>query len=356
MTISHAPNLGTALYYPYIYIQSLNWLKASLLYWDRIVRVVPESMHLQDDDSIKAVIDSGLLRPVYPEKYKDRAGNAFLDKLLPLVDNCASSGKTAILKEIVRGRSAHQSAQFSQLHVDKLSQTVQDKLQDLGLLKRSKEWQITVSHLAELYMTCLASEISEQEEIHALTDSPGYASCGEYISNGKLVESNNLDPLTISLTLNIGLPNLKSMNEIPIGKVIEFHQTYSDERQHFRSAIEELRQELAGFGSLTPAEISGYFESKRRSIESALTGYRLASTEILGVSLPTAAKWGIRVGILCAIEAATADPGLIAPVASVAVAESVNAFFEKRWFRPKDVQSTKIARYLLPFKQNFRTK
>ena len=39
---------GSALYYPYIHIRSLDHIKASLIYWDRVRRIVPDMLRHGD--------------------------------------------------------------------------------------------------------------------------------------------------------------------------------------------------------------------------------------------------------------------------------------------------------------------
>jgi hypothetical protein len=35
---------GSALYYPYIHVRSLDHVKSALFYWDRVRRIVPDMM------------------------------------------------------------------------------------------------------------------------------------------------------------------------------------------------------------------------------------------------------------------------------------------------------------------------
>jgi hypothetical protein len=39
-----ALSIGTALYYPYIHLRDVNDIKSALLYWDRVRRIVPDSV------------------------------------------------------------------------------------------------------------------------------------------------------------------------------------------------------------------------------------------------------------------------------------------------------------------------
>src|SRR5215469_17691674 len=68
---------GSALYYPYIHVHSLDHLKAALVYWDRVRRIVPDMMRysqdrqyaVDDSDDARLLADHGLLvctDPVLP--------------------------------------------------------------------------------------------------------------------------------------------------------------------------------------------------------------------------------------------------------------------------------------------------
>ena len=86
---------GSALYYPYIHIRSLDHVKASLIYWDRVRRIVPKMVREgQDgkyafDDSYDArlLADRGLLVCTDPVPYENHAADKFFEHISPQAAN-----------------------------------------------------------------------------------------------------------------------------------------------------------------------------------------------------------------------------------------------------------------------------
>jgi len=52
------------LYYPTLEFQSETWVKASLLFWDKIYRIVPTSYNTRDSDEIKIAISNGFIEDI----------------------------------------------------------------------------------------------------------------------------------------------------------------------------------------------------------------------------------------------------------------------------------------------------
>lgn len=55
--------MAAGLYYPYIHIRSPEWLKGSLLFFDRIHRMLPDSFTPYDSELIRPFVDFSLLLP-----------------------------------------------------------------------------------------------------------------------------------------------------------------------------------------------------------------------------------------------------------------------------------------------------
>src|SRR5438445_13685682 len=50
-----SPKIG--LYYPYIHFRNEEWLRTSLLYWDRMARIVPRGYPPHDSPTVKRLMD-----------------------------------------------------------------------------------------------------------------------------------------------------------------------------------------------------------------------------------------------------------------------------------------------------------
>jgi hypothetical protein len=54
-------NSDSILYFPSIEIRDPNWLRAALMVWGKVYRIVPEHYRPDDSDEVKKVGDAGLL-------------------------------------------------------------------------------------------------------------------------------------------------------------------------------------------------------------------------------------------------------------------------------------------------------
>src|SRR5262249_21804106 len=174
-------NYGKALYYPYIHVRDENWLKAALLYWDGLRRIIPPSLGVLDDSvEVQKVVDAGLLERAGPLPYCDGAGKRFRNALLPLL------GDRRRMKHLRRGSTVEDLRRPNvELHIDKLSHQLHQQLESEGLTKQSGEWLTMERSLGDYYMLCLAAEMSQEMRSPLLTDKADYQLCGEYFSFGQ---------------------------------------------------------------------------------------------------------------------------------------------------------------------------
>src|SRR5258708_3266009 len=74
-----------AIYYPHIQFESLGWLKAALLYWEGILRIVPDGFEPFDPPEVHELATAGLVSSISPSRYLEsvrRLFSARLDELL----------------------------------------------------------------------------------------------------------------------------------------------------------------------------------------------------------------------------------------------------------------------------------
>lgn len=354
-----SPSDGKALYYPYIHIQNINWLKASLFYWDEISRIIPPGYLPKDNSEVKKVIDAGILFPAYPqEHHKDIAKALFMGELLPLVKRYEDVKKP--LGTGLNSRNKGKYVPANLIDLRKFHHDVSQKLLDLGLAKYSEEREGFLAvdqHLGGFYMTCLASAISEQR-MNVYSDSPGYTVTGEFLENGRLDVATSLDPVSVSLSLNVGLPSLKDLNEIEIDEIIAFHKEYSEERLSFRSAIEDIRGKLIGLTNVPSADLSFYLIEEKNKVQKSIQIYQLRAAKIFGIPISGFAKISLKILLLTGLESVfngieSAEFGQL--FGYVLGSEAISLTIEKQWFHSKS-NSSQIARYMLPVKKHFRPK
>ena len=125
---------GTALYYPYIHPRSPDHLKAALIYWDRVRRIVPESIThgtevAGDDEDVRLLVDRGLLIATPPEPYKERAAEKFFRHIEPNAKRFRISVEAG--RELARRNVG--------IHVEKLGNSVITRLHERGVAHRVGE-------------------------------------------------------------------------------------------------------------------------------------------------------------------------------------------------------------------------
>ena len=80
------------LYYPHIEFQNEAWVKASLLLWNHVYRIVPNNYTPNDSDEIKALVDEDFVRNItLEEKDKNDTFDEFL-RLCDKIEQCMPAG------------------------------------------------------------------------------------------------------------------------------------------------------------------------------------------------------------------------------------------------------------------------
>ena len=167
---------GSALYYPYIHIRSLDHVKAALIYWDRVRRIVPNMMRGgQDrkyafDDSYDAQLlaDRGLLVCTDPVPYENRAADKFFEHIAPQAANFRIDLDAG--RELARSKRG--------IHIEKIGWEFLGRLQQLGLAHKFGDWVSMHDEVGAFYMFCLASEMGQKMNAALMGDSSEDAALG----------------------------------------------------------------------------------------------------------------------------------------------------------------------------------
>src|SRR5580704_6582677 len=70
-----------ALYYPRAQFASIGWVKAALLYWESLLRVVPDGLDTHDPPEVHDLVAAGLIEDISPTPYRDATKTAFAPRL-----------------------------------------------------------------------------------------------------------------------------------------------------------------------------------------------------------------------------------------------------------------------------------
>ena len=255
-----------ALYYPWIDIKDEGWLKNTVLYWDHIHTIVPESFdNPYSTNAALTLVDEGFLSPLSVTsdmiEIEDLTG-----EVLKYLES-SEGAEVLYSDEIKRYSDIHveklprQIQNLSTIHPDKLPYKIREMLRD-GLSQRRNEWLTVDNRFASFYMTLLANRLSYEVGAGLLTDTPG---------NSRLMSSARLDAklqtpssrchqdrfsdarqysrmpsvLAQGMLADLILETIRVDPETPINEIIKFKRRYPDELGKFRTKVAELTAEIS---------------------------------------------------------------------------------------------------------------
>jgi hypothetical protein len=168
---------GSALYYPYIHVRSLDHVKAALLYWDRVRRIVPDMMRdaqnrncaFDDSPDARLLAERGLLVCTDPVPYENQAADTFFEHISPQAANFRIDLDAG--RELARNKRG--------IHIEKIGMEFLWRLQHMGLAQKFGDWVSMHDEVGAFYMFCLAAEMGQKINAALLGDSSEDAVLGE---------------------------------------------------------------------------------------------------------------------------------------------------------------------------------
>jgi hypothetical protein len=173
-----------ALYYPYIHIRDVNWLKATLLCFWQVRRMVPPGFHLNDCDEVKAFrnlgveVGGGEKRPLLIEERTDtgevyNAQRRMVNKL-KVHEYILKQGFS--LEAAIKDYGSHDSFQIYASKMPELIQYLQEQEEPLAWPTQIESgkphlWFAVHPKLGEAIMSVLAIAIAENKGLDIVTSS-----------------------------------------------------------------------------------------------------------------------------------------------------------------------------------------
>lgn len=311
---------GVALYYPYIHPRDINCIKAALLYWDRVRRIVPRALHslgyvADDTEEARILAERDLLVATAPWNYEERAAERFLSYLRP------RSGAFQIDR-----RAAHAMARGRRgIHIEKIGHAVLRELVDRGVAHRLGNWVAMDEQLGAFYMYCLASEMARQMGVPLLSDSRSEANVGQSM----LFDPGSADDVSCVLVrIGVLLPSPAALQSVSASEVGAFVERHAGERLRFREAIEGV---VSAARTITDENaLADYLAEQRVGIDEAVRDHRSALRELKLGGVDTVAKITVPSG-LAALAGQVVSPTVAQIAAAVGLAISaVSCFVETR--------------------------
>jgi hypothetical protein len=254
-----------ALYYPRILSRSLGWLKAALLYWEGLVRVVPDDFEPLDPPGVHDLVEAGLIESISPDRYLEGAQRTFAASLEKLLQGRSRSSRRAD-----RGSGAL-------LHVRELAPSLLQELQTRGLAMTAGEWVSMAGDVAALYKICLTGQAGR--ELHAapaIDEGEGDVAAWFFSSReqrGGSAATGLVDGFACARRVH-PFPEIEQ-NGVPTNRLLAARRTFAPQRRAFReqlqgrvAAIDTLPSVAAVRAHLDDAvsEIDGEVNAQRRDL------------------------------------------------------------------------------------------
>jgi hypothetical protein len=244
----------TILYYPTINIPSNSWLRHSLLYWDEVSSIIPQSWgdrYLYElSPDIHYLIDEGQFRAIKPDELILKGDNweAFHEFQTEFKTTIESPQfKNFIQRKPFSLSGIHidkvrESNLVARVHSNKTSDNLFHFLEDLGLAKRDRqnhEWLMFERHTALIYMSLLAKYLADVDKKQT-TIGTDYGVYEKF--NFKRVREKEGFPV-VSLNLSNVLPT--PIANVPLEKIIDFKRQRKDELLNFRKILMEFQSKIS---------------------------------------------------------------------------------------------------------------
>jgi hypothetical protein len=278
-----------ALYYPRIQFGSMGWVKAALLYWEGLVRIVPEGFGTEDPPDIYELGAAGLIENVSPAPYQGAATTAFLKRLEDVLR------LWNVLSPCLEGeRSLRKLRKYHLIRAGELDAGLLKELQAYGLAAAADGWVTMSSEIAELYKITLALEIANQRHAAITTDDPRCDAAAAYFARQKLTgeptPATLVDGYHYARTIE-PFPSLEHA-DVPVHQALRFRHRYSEERRAFRELVQAKTSYLATLPTVDAidshlrdftAELKNEADAQRSTLRAA----RARDTwKLLGIGTP----------------------------------------------------------------------
>jgi hypothetical protein len=236
-----------ALYYPRVHFDSMGWLKSALLYWEGLVRIVPEGLAQADPPEVHALAAAGLIESVSPARYERAATSAFMQRLEKAL--ALQADFSACLGGVRRPRD---NGKYHLIGVGEIDPGLLRDLEAYGLAAAEGDWVTMSAEMAKLYMLTLADEIAIQLNAAPATDEPLCDVATSYFARRALSDKPNpmmlIDGYAYARSI-APFPSLESAS-LPIDRLLKVRQKYAEERRAFRALVQERAGETAALESV----------------------------------------------------------------------------------------------------------
>ncbi len=222
---------NSILYYPSIEFHSDEWVKSSLLLWDNVYRIVPREYQPEDNYSIKAFVDSDLVRNIYlDETDVQKTGTEFMElyENLPFVPDGLEVGDE------------------DRIHPEKIDKRLYPSLERIADNFLHDGWLLLPRELARGYMFYLAKTVAQRRNLVRGTDDSDSWSIAPFFTEeanfDDFVCNEQAEGFYCSLFLQDLVP--QDIGNVSAKKIIQFVERRKDLKYQLRIKLDLLCQKL----------------------------------------------------------------------------------------------------------------
>jgi hypothetical protein len=303
-------SFGHALYYPHINLTNKNWVKHALLFWDKISRIVPQSVEPSDgEDIIKIKYESGFIEDYRPERWDTTSAFQDFSRVLrPILESDHFFNDRFFERERHRRdyeRDYRERRRFfsdmvqtngTYIHVEKMDQRLKEYLFEVGVaIPGRHEWEDWVkidNEIGLLYMTYFAKSISKNKSLPIVTDIEQSFSASLYFESSINSDYQNQFEYRLgNLLIETIVP--KNINDVPLDKLLDIRSKYDDERTAFFNEISNLSNSISGLDNGNALKDALNLHSKlilqeTKKLEKLYNTHKIeTANKFLSISLPT---------------------------------------------------------------------
>jgi hypothetical protein len=327
------------LYYPGPEFPSVPWLKAVLLYWEGILRIVPDGRTPQDSPDVKALLEAGAVQDVSPAPFRTATAEAFGTRLEDLLQS--RQGQPIEEGECTDGSKGDAKAE-ERIHLTELDRSLVKKLESKKLVSVNGEWAHMSRAIAQLYRITLANEAARQLYAAPVTDTTACDVVSTYFSSRKVTA----DPKGVPTDglqwaqLHLPFPSVETAGRLSVKKLLDLRKKHAHLRQGFRERIQKHTDAIADLPS--PDAVHSHLEAMGKEmqydLETQKDALRAAGLRDLWTVISISSPLSLGTG------AALATAG--SPLAAVG-AFGVVGLGVAKWFFERKAERRESGHYLL---------
>lgn len=276
------PPAESVLYFPSIEFADDGWVKAALICWDHVYRIVPPGYSPADSDEIRRAIDAGVVRNIAIDD--DERSETLL----------AYTGFIDAQHSLPHGIESNSESHF--LHPEKIDERLYSRLEEQAKHVFADRRLELPAGLARGYMYFLSQSVARRRNLCRATDDRDSWAISSYFSEDGNFSDSVYSPGAAMHYSSLSIRDLvpTSVGSVPMKAIIDFTQTKKDEKHQFRSALHSLSERIASVQNHEQRDqvladycksVEGTIEQLRRATHDFLPDGQLYSLFVVG--LPT---------------------------------------------------------------------